>query len=123
MEWFPWICILLHGVWCFYMGYRAGRDDNDDLSEETQVELKKYCWDNPRDGKVKDQVKALLTDNARLQEAYDAMSDDLEHMARDRDKFRNLYVEIADKYYAKIKQEGHELPLTLEISKAENKEK
>lgn len=92
MEWLPWICILLQGVWCFYMGYRAGRDDNDSLSEEAQVELKKYYWDNPQDGKAEDRVKALLTDNARLQEAYETMYDDLNRMTRDRDRFRDLYL-------------------------------
>lgn len=94
MEWFPWIFTLLQGVWCFYMGYRAGRDDNDSLSEEAQVELKKYYWDNPQDGKAEDRVKALLTDNARLQEAYETMYDDLNRMTRDRDRFRDLYLKM-----------------------------
>ena len=92
MEWFPWIAILLQGVFCFLIGYRVGRDDNDDLSEEAQIELKKYYWDHPKDGKTEDNIKTLLADNARLQEAYDATYRDLEYMVRERDKFRDLYL-------------------------------
>lgn len=54
MEWLPWIVILLHGIFCYYMGYRAGCDDNDGLSEEAQIELKKYYWDHPINGESED---------------------------------------------------------------------
>lgn len=94
MEWLPWIFTLLQGVCCFCIGYRVGRDDNDNLSEKVQVEIKKYYWDHPKNGGTEDRVNALLTDNARLQEAYDAMSRDLERMTRDRDKFRDLYLKM-----------------------------
>lgn len=55
MEWLPWIVILLHGIFCYYMGYRAGSvEHNDSLSEEAQIELSKYYWDHPKDGKAQD---------------------------------------------------------------------
>lgn len=54
MEWLPWIVILLHGIFCYYMGCCAGHGDNDDLSEEAQIELKKYYWDHPINGKSED---------------------------------------------------------------------
>ena len=123
MEWFPWICILLQGVWCFYMGYRAGRDDNDDLSEEAQIEIKKYYWDHPKDGKAEEQIKTLLADNDRLREAYDAVHRELEYMIRERNEFQDLYAKLVHKYCTKSEQENCELPLTLEIANAENKEK
>ena len=55
MEWLPWIVILLHGIFCYYMGYRAGNaEHNDSLSEEAQIELSKYYWDHPINGKSED---------------------------------------------------------------------
>ena len=55
MEWLPWIAILLQGVFCYLIGYRVGSaEQNDDLSEEAKVELKKYYWDHPVNGKVED---------------------------------------------------------------------
>lgn len=55
MEWLPWIAILLQGVFCYLIGYRVGSaEQNDDLSEEAKVELKKYYWDHPINGKVED---------------------------------------------------------------------
>lgn len=55
MEWLLWIAFLIQSIFCYYMGYRAGSaEHNDDLSEEAKIELSKYYWDHPKDGKAQD---------------------------------------------------------------------
>lgn len=45
MEWFYFLCMLLQGIFCYWVGLRVGKSETTfQPTQETWLELEKFRW-------------------------------------------------------------------------------